>query len=114
MLALQTELAKIGVKFTEENLFYKLDCSTLRFGDKIRIATYEDHRMAMAFAPLALKVKEIEIEKAKVVDKSYPDYWLDLKKAGFNINGNFFINSNCLFSLIKSEIIWLEILWRFV
>ena len=90
VLALQTELAKIGVKFTEENLFYKLDCSTLRFGDKIRIATYEDHRMAMAFAPLALKVKEIEIEKAKVVDKSYPDYWLDLKKAGFNINSNFF------------------------
>lgn len=86
VLALQTELAKIGVKFIEKNLSYKLDCSGLHFPEKISINTYEDHRMAMAFAPLALKIAEVEIEDEHVVDKSYPYFWEDLKKAGFSIN----------------------------
>jgi 3-phosphoshikimate 1-carboxyvinyltransferase len=85
VLALQTELAKIGVKFIEKNLSYKLDCSGLHFPDKITISTYEDHRMAMAFAPLALKIKEVEIEEKQVVEKSYPYFWDDLEKAGFSI-----------------------------
>lgn len=85
VLALQTELAKIGVKFTEKNLSYKLDCSGLHFPDKITVSTYEDHRMAMAFAPLALKIKEVEIEEKQVVEKSYPYFWDDLEKAGFSI-----------------------------
>lgn len=83
--ALQNELAKIGVKFIEKDLFYKLDCSGLHFPEKITVATYEDHRMAMAFAPLALKINNVEVEEAKVVEKSYPDYWTDLEKAGFAI-----------------------------
>lgn len=49
------------------------------------IATYEDHRMAMAFAPAALKLKEIRIEDPQVVSKSYPSYWENLKQAGFTI-----------------------------
>jgi 3-phosphoshikimate 1-carboxyvinyltransferase len=85
VLALQTELAKIGVKFIEKNLSYKLDCSGLHFPEKITISTYEDHRMAMAFAPLALKIKEVEIEEKQVVEKSYPYFWDDLEKAGFSI-----------------------------
>ena len=48
------------------------------------IETYEDHRMAMAFAPLAL-VQEIKIKEPGVVSKSYPDYWTDLTKAGFSV-----------------------------
>ncbi len=84
VLALQTELAKIGVKFIEKNLSYKLDCSGLHFPEKINISTYEDHRMAMAFAPLALKIKQVEIEEKQVVEKSYPYFWDDLEKAGFN------------------------------
>jgi 3-phosphoshikimate 1-carboxyvinyltransferase len=83
VLALQTELAKIGVKFIEKNLSYKLDCSGLHFPEKITISTYEDHRMAMAFAPLALKIKQVEIEEKQVVEKSYPYFWDDLEKAGF-------------------------------
>lgn len=86
VLALQTELAKIGVKFTEENLNYKLDCSGLHFPDQITVSTYEDHRMAMAFAPLALKVKQVEIEEKQVVEKSYPYFWNDLEKAGFIVS----------------------------
>jgi 3-phosphoshikimate 1-carboxyvinyltransferase len=85
VLALQTELAKIGVLFIEKNLSYKLDCSGLHFPDKITIQTYEDHRMAMAFAPLALKINEVEIEEKQVVEKSYPYFWDDLEKAGFSI-----------------------------
>jgi 3-phosphoshikimate 1-carboxyvinyltransferase len=48
----------------------------------IAIDTYNDHRMAMAFAPLALRVPII-INNAEVVSKSYPDFWTDLKSLGF-------------------------------
>jgi 3-phosphoshikimate 1-carboxyvinyltransferase len=85
VLALQQELAKIGVKFIEKNFSYKLDCSGLHFPEKITINTYEDHRMAMAFAPLALKIKQVEIEEKEVVNKSYPYFWDDLEKAGFDV-----------------------------
>lgn len=81
--ALQNELAKIGVTLTENNLVYKLNTDELHFPEKITIATYEDHRMAMAFAPLALLINEVEIEEMQVVEKSYPYFWEDLKKAGF-------------------------------
>ena len=41
--------------------------------------------MAMAFAPLALKIKQVEIEEKEVVNKSYPYFWDDLEKAGFEV-----------------------------
>ena len=84
--ALQTELAKIGVKLIEKNQTYKLDCSGLDLNKKIQVATYDDHRMAMAFAPLALVMPELEIEDHLVVEKSYPDFWKHLELAGFNLN----------------------------
>ena len=83
--ALQNELAKIGVTFTEDNLVYTLNTDKLHFPDKVTFATYEDHRMAMAFAPLALLINVVEIEEMQVVEKSYPYYWEDLKKAGFDV-----------------------------
>jgi len=83
--ALQNELAKIGVTFIEDNLVYTLNTDNLHFPDKVTFATYEDHRMAMAFAPLALMINEVEIEEMQVVEKSYPYYWEDLKKAGFEV-----------------------------
>lgn len=49
------------------------------------IKTYEDHRMAMAFAPAAMRFSNLRIDKPSVVTKSYPFYWSDLKKAGFKI-----------------------------
>ena len=51
----------------------------------VKIGTYNDHRMAMAFAPLAIKVPII-IEDAGVVSKSYPDFWDDLKALNFQIS----------------------------
>jgi 3-phosphoshikimate 1-carboxyvinyltransferase len=51
----------------------------------IKIKTYQDHRMAMAFAPAAILGYKIDIENPGVVSKSYPCYWDDIKKAGFRI-----------------------------
>jgi 3-phosphoshikimate 1-carboxyvinyltransferase len=81
--ALQNELSKIGVKLIEKGQVYKLDCNEKRIPEKIYINTYDDHRMAMAFAPLALVVPEVEFEDYMVVEKSYPAFWEDLKKVGF-------------------------------
>jgi 3-phosphoshikimate 1-carboxyvinyltransferase len=83
--ALQNELGKMGVKLIEKGQVYKLDCSEKFIPQKMTIKTYEDHRMAMAFAPLALIIPELEVEDAAVVDKSYPAFWTDLEKAGFTI-----------------------------
>ncbi|GAA4317296.1 3-phosphoshikimate 1-carboxyvinyltransferase [Mucilaginibacter gynuensis] len=81
--ALQNELAKIGVKLIEKGQVYKLDCSEKFIPETMFINTYEDHRMAMAFAPLAQIVPQLEVEEAKVVEKSYPAFWTDLEKVGF-------------------------------
>jgi 3-phosphoshikimate 1-carboxyvinyltransferase len=83
ILALQTELAKIGVKLIEKGLVYKLDCSQKQLPQRMFVNTYDDHRMAMAFAPLATLIPELEIEDADVVEKSYPAFWKDLAKVGF-------------------------------
>jgi 3-phosphoshikimate 1-carboxyvinyltransferase len=56
----------------------KLKSST-KIKENISIATYDDHRMAMAFAPLAMRVP-LEIEDANVVSKSYPIFWEDFDK----------------------------------
>jgi 3-phosphoshikimate 1-carboxyvinyltransferase len=82
--ALQVELAKIGVKLIESNQTYKLDCSELDLNKSVQVSTYDDHRMAMAFAPLALVMNELEIEDYRVVDKSYPHFWTDLESIGFS------------------------------
>lgn len=82
--ALKAELKKLGaeVEVTDDALFLK-PSSTIN--TEVAIDTYNDHRMAMAFAPLAIKVP-IRIKDAEVVSKSYPAFWEDLKKMGFEIN----------------------------
>jgi len=78
--ALQTEIQKLGgnIQITSESL--QLEASQ-NLNKDVSIATYQDHRMAMAFAPLALRIP-IEIEQAEVVSKSYPEFWNDVQKAG--------------------------------
>ncbi|MCA6074173.1 3-phosphoshikimate 1-carboxyvinyltransferase [Fulvivirga sedimenti] len=80
--ALQLELAKIGSKLTEtrNNEEWILEPGNLTKPES-SFHTYHDHRMAMAFAPLAWKFP-ISIEDPSVVNKSYPGFWDDLKKAG--------------------------------
>ena len=88
--ALKTELRKLGYLLTDSN------DSILEWNgehcepeaDPI-IATYEDHRMAMAFAPAALVLpKGLKVADPEVVTKSYPAYWEDLRKAGFALIEN--------------------------
>ncbi|MDR3219676.1 MAG: 3-phosphoshikimate 1-carboxyvinyltransferase [Dysgonamonadaceae bacterium] len=85
ILALQTELKKLG---------YVVKAGTADMewvGERCRpdleplIFTYEDHRMAMAFAPVCLKTGKIRIKDPEVVSKSYPGFWSELKKMGFSI-----------------------------
>lgn len=84
LVALKTEIEKLGgqVDITNESLHLSAS-NTIK--KDIAIATYNDHRMAMAFAPLALKTSII-IEDAMVVSKSYPTFWDDLKTLGFKIS----------------------------
>lgn len=81
--ALKNELEKLGasVAITDDSLHLE---SSLRIRENVTINTYQDHRMAMAFAPLALRVP-IVIEEAEVVSKSYPNFWTDLKSVGLKI-----------------------------
>ena len=84
LIALQTELEKLGasVVITEDSL--QLSPSK-KINKNISIATYQDHRMAMAFAPLALKTT-LTIKNAEVVSKSYPTFWENLKAIGVVLN----------------------------
>ena len=86
IFALQTELAKMNIKLIETQAdVYQLDCLDLSLPSEITISTYEDHRMAMAFAPIAMLIDEVIIQEPKVVEKSYPHFWDDFKKLGFFI-----------------------------
>ncbi|TDP58588.1 3-phosphoshikimate 1-carboxyvinyltransferase [Flavobacterium dankookense] len=81
--ALKNELTKLGATISVTNDSLTLEPSEI-INESISIKTYQDHRMAMAFAPLVLKVPII-IDEAEVVSKSYPTFWDDLKSVGFTI-----------------------------
>ncbi|MCG8891893.1 3-phosphoshikimate 1-carboxyvinyltransferase, partial [Tenacibaculum finnmarkense] len=78
--ALKKELTKLGanISITSQSLHLKVANSINR---NITIATYNDHRMAMSFAPLALKTTII-IADAQVVSKSYLNFWEDMQQVG--------------------------------
>ncbi len=81
--ALRVELSKLGAAISVTDVDLTLQPRT-QIHSNITIATYNDHRMAMAFAPLALLVP-IQIQNAEVVSKSYPQFWSDLKQLEFSI-----------------------------
>ena len=86
MAALIQEMGKLGyiLHETDDRILSWEGLATLYSAD-VAIDTYEDHRMAMAFAPACVVMPEIRINNPQVVSKSYPYYWEDLKKAGFII-----------------------------
>ena len=70
------------------------------------VETYNDHRMAMAFAPLALKTS-FSINEAEVVSKSFPDFWENLAELGFNISNlkiKVQILDNAYFEVVYSQL----------
>ncbi|MAR43023.1 MAG: 3-phosphoshikimate 1-carboxyvinyltransferase [Flavobacteriaceae bacterium] len=83
LVALKNELTKLGANLDVTETSLKL-YKTREIQKNITINTYQDHRMAMSFAPLSLKIP-ILIENPYVVVKSYPKFWDDLKTAGFII-----------------------------
>ena len=84
--ALSAELFKISKHAKEEFLnSLMVQASGALDQQPPAIATYEDHRMAMAFAPLALVLNYVDIEEPQVVEKSYPAFWDDLRSVGFEI-----------------------------
>lgn len=89
--ALKAELAKLGFDIQVLNDSELLwDGKRRKLSDEqlhaIAIDTYDDHRMAMAFAPAALKNGAIIINHPEVVSKSYPNFWNDMQSAGFSIS----------------------------
>jgi len=88
LLALKNELKKMGTAVVIKNDTIKL-VHEQSSDATIEIYTYDDHRMAMAFAPLALHKESLMIENPNVVQKSYPGFWNDLKKVGFVIEEMF-------------------------
>ncbi|GAB4420895.1 MAG: 3-phosphoshikimate 1-carboxyvinyltransferase [Bacteroidia bacterium] len=83
ILALQKELARFGVAMQAEDLVCTIEGQAAPGGETVQ--TYDDHRMAMAFAPLVLKVPQLQIDHPEVVEKSYPDFWNHLEKAGIRL-----------------------------
>jgi 3-phosphoshikimate 1-carboxyvinyltransferase len=85
--ALQNELRRVGFVLDADAAGRWLGWDGTRCAPEPHpsIRTYHDHRMAMAFAPLAIKAGKISIEDPEVVTKSYPSYWKDLEEAGFGI-----------------------------
>ena len=87
--ALERELAKLGYHVTHQgDSVMEWDGTKEEISHPESIDTYEDHRMAMAFAPCALCFPHISINNPQVVSKSYPHFWDDLRKAGFIICEN--------------------------
>lgn len=84
--ALIKELGKLGFVISQQNdsvLYWNGERCTPE--DNPSIDTYEDHRMAMAFAPVSLKMDNLKINNPHVVSKSYPHFWENLKSAGFTV-----------------------------
>jgi 3-phosphoshikimate 1-carboxyvinyltransferase len=83
LLALKNEIKKLGtnIEISNNSLEINLPKPLLK---NVEIKTYNDHRMAMSFAPLMLRT-DIHISDANVVSKSYPNFWNDLEKLGLNL-----------------------------
>jgi 3-phosphoshikimate 1-carboxyvinyltransferase len=91
--ALKQELQKFGTNFAalparfskrQDRKYYLLEGQVQPVGE-VEVSTYEDHRMAMAFAPLAIRWP-VAIKNPDVVAKSYPDFWKDMARLDFQLN----------------------------
>lgn len=87
--ALKREMLKLGYVIRDANdSELRWDGERCKPNIAVGIDTYEDHRMALAFAPAALRIRDLQINNPQVVTKSYPHYWDDLKAAGFEVKEN--------------------------
>lgn len=85
LVALYNELSKFGAKVIIDDKSLQLEAFEGDYNLGVSVATYNDHRMAMAFAPLALLVP-FKVEDAMVVTKSFPDFWEDMQTIGIGVS----------------------------
>ena len=84
--AMKNEMAKLGLSFTGNGRSWHLDSNAVtQVSDDFSFETYRDHRMAMALTPLAIPYGKVAIQDPLVVNKSYPSFWNDIRKLGFEI-----------------------------
>ena len=88
--ALENEFKKLGLNLKTDSLsdlIPMIEFSNPRFksNNELRIETYGDHRIAMTFAPLSMRLGSIKIENPEVVSKSYPQFWENLSSVGFEL-----------------------------
>jgi 3-phosphoshikimate 1-carboxyvinyltransferase len=83
--ALQNELRKIGADLIEHDTTRWTVTPSSNLPAEASFQTYKDHRMAMAFAPLAT-LMDVQIENRDVVRKSYPNFWNDIESFGFTVH----------------------------
>jgi len=87
---LQNELMKIGYCISEtEPGVLEWNGAQAKSQNPVCIATYHDHRMAMAFAPVAILYPGLQIEDPEVVSKSYPNFWKELENVGVKITSHY-------------------------
>jgi 3-phosphoshikimate 1-carboxyvinyltransferase len=89
--ALENEFNKLGLSLKSDTLtdfvpVIEFSNPQFKLNSDLRIETYGDHRMAMTFAPLALRLGSIKIENPDVVSKSYPQFWDNLSSLGFDLS----------------------------
>ncbi len=98
--AMKREMRKLGFVIRDENNSELIwDGERCEPDAVVAIDTYEDHRMALAFAPASLCINELRINNPQVVTKSYTHFWEDLSQCGFHIEGK----SDCNATLSKRE-----------
>ncbi|MBD1422723.1 3-phosphoshikimate 1-carboxyvinyltransferase [Sphingobacterium chuzhouense] len=85
LAALKNEIEKFGATIVADGETYHIKAKEAYAPKQVTFDTYEDHRMAMAFAPLALIFDEVTINDPVVVEKSYPNFWEHLQQQGFTI-----------------------------
>ncbi len=85
LAALKNEIEKFGATIIADEETYHVTTKDAYVPKNVTFDTYEDHRMAMAFAPLALVFDEVIINDPIVVEKSYPDFWKHLQQQGFTV-----------------------------
>lgn len=85
IVALQTELAKLGFMIESKHDSELIWTGARSEPSGVPVDTYDDHRMAMAFAPATIKLGGIAINNPEVVSKSYPEYWEHLAAVGFGV-----------------------------
>ena len=84
--ALRREMLKLGIELAVGS--DEISCDGFPSGESgaVTVSTYNDHRMALSFAPMAMNCGSISIDNPEVVSKSYPNFWKDLRSAGFTVS----------------------------